>query len=101
MVAFDELPGLILALDGRPVGEAWFSALDDARSASGIRDACREGTVEAPIVFFTRPPTRVDLRALESCGVDLLSGYSPVVIDAWSPTLTMYLPAHRTVRTSE
>jgi hypothetical protein len=92
MMVFDEIPGLILALDGRPVGEAWFSAIDDARSAAGIEDACREELPGFPILFFTRAPTPADVDALNSCGVDLVGGYSPVVVDGWNPTLTMYLP---------
>ena len=37
VMAFDEMAGVVLLLDGRSVGEAWYSRIDPARTAAGIR----------------------------------------------------------------
>ena len=35
VMAFDEMAGVVLLLDGRSVGEAWYSRIDPARTAAG------------------------------------------------------------------
>ena len=40
VMAFDEMPGLVLLLDARTPGEAWYSATDRDRTAAGIRSSC-------------------------------------------------------------
>jgi hypothetical protein len=81
VLPFDELPGLVLLLDGRPMGEAWYSASDHERTWSGIRASC--DLVErshSAIVVFARKPQNGDLRALGACGLvlkdDPLAGHA-------------------------
>jgi hypothetical protein len=71
--AFDEMPGLVLALNGTSVGEPWYSAIDQTRTAAGIRSACARGPIAAAhaVVLFSRAPRAVDEGALASCGLVL------------------------------
>jgi hypothetical protein len=78
-MAFDEMPGLVLALDGRPAGEGWYSAIDHERTAAGIRHDC-EGAhpwwgSRAPVLLFNRPVTATEISALSSCGLDFTTDY--------------------------
>lgn len=74
VMAFDELAGLVLLLDGRSVGEAWYSRLDPERTAAGIRRYC-ENAAEPwarglPVVISDRPLGPTELDALATCGLD-------------------------------
>ncbi|HPZ49492.1 MAG TPA: hypothetical protein PLA44_06505 [Propionibacteriaceae bacterium] len=88
MMAFDELAGWVLVVNGRTVGEAWYSALDPERTALGIEAACRESgplTSEKPIILFNRAPIASDDRALRACGLDRDKDYRK--LDAVPPAL--------------
>ncbi|RNL79065.1 hypothetical protein [Nocardioides marmorisolisilvae] len=83
ILGFDEMAGFVLALDGRSVGEAWYSALDHHRTRVGIEDACSRPNPFAgrrPVVLFDRDPEPEDLTALRSCGIDLGVGYRLVLV---------------------
>jgi hypothetical protein len=71
--AFDEMPGLVLALNGTSVGEPWYSAIDQTRTAAGIRSECAKQPIAAAhaVVLFSRDPRPVDEGALASCGLAL------------------------------
>ena len=72
VLPFDELPGLVLLLDGRPVGEAWYSASDHIRTRAGIRASCDVvAKSNAVVVVFAREPQEGDRDALRTCGVVL------------------------------
>jgi hypothetical protein len=95
MMAFDELPGLIAFLDGRSVGETWYSASDRKRSAANITDACHRGNPwgkRQPIIFYNRRPGTEDLAALHSCDIDLFQDYRAVQVRGFKPPLTIYIP---------
>lgn len=84
VLAFDEMAGYVLALDGRSVGEAWYSAIDHHRTYVGIRDACADTdpfAARRPVVLFDRAPERSDIKALGNCGVDLTVGYKVTLIE--------------------
>lgn len=95
VMAFDELAGLVLLLDGRSVGEAWYSAIAPERSAVGIEDACTAGPPwgdRLPVLIFSRPVLAVDRQALASCDLDLSTGYTVTVLTSFDPVLSIYLP---------
>lgn len=94
VAAFDELSGLVLLLDGRSIGEPWYSASDHARTAAGIRAECGlKPLTRPPIVIFDRRPGTGDLRALASCGVNLDHDYSAIPIQHHGTLLTVYRPS--------
>jgi hypothetical protein len=79
IMAFDEIPGVVLALDGRPVGEAWYSASDPSRTAANIRAECPAGQgpwgARRPLLLFDRTPTDTEFGALEACGLSFVRDY--------------------------
>ncbi len=79
MMAFDTMAGIVLLLDARPVGEAWYSAAFPQRSAAGIRRACADGTPwwgdRKPLVLFNRKVTNLERRALAACDLSLTRDY--------------------------
>lgn len=96
VIAFDKMPGIVLLLDGRPVGEAWTTARDPARMVAAARAACQHRSrwwgPRLPIVLFNRPATALDTRVLESCGLHLATEYAPLP-DAWRTTgIAVYVP---------
>ena len=96
IMAFDELSGVVLLLDGRPVGEGWYSAIDHERTAAGIRAECRDGNPwwgsRAPILLFNRPVTETELAALRSCGLDFASDYRLLAAREETLGLEVYVP---------
>ena len=78
-MAFDEMAGMVLLLDGRSVGEAWYSRIDPARSAAGIRSVCTRarpvGRARSRSSSSTGCRRRVDRSALRACGLSLADDY--------------------------
>jgi hypothetical protein len=79
MMGFNEQPGIIFALDGRSVGEAWYSNVDPQRTAAGIRAACPDGRgpwgSRPPILLFSRAASGTETAALKACGLELARDY--------------------------
>jgi hypothetical protein len=96
MMGFDEMSGLILALGGRPVGEAWYSRIDRARSAAGIRADCAGGHPwwgqRLPIILFDRPVSDSETAALQACGLSLANDYRLLPFQEDGMNLTIYVP---------
>lgn len=98
MMGFDGLSGVVLLLDGRPVGEAWYPGGEFAvRSAAGIRRACEDGDPwwgdRTPLVLFNRPATRREHRALASCDLSLAEDYRVLTFPGIrGGDLTIYVP---------
>jgi hypothetical protein len=98
MMGFDEIGGVLLLLDGRPVGEAWASAADRPRTADGLRGACRGGApwwgTRWPVLVFRRPVTEIETRALADCGIQFASDYALVasVSEVANISLSVYAP---------
>jgi hypothetical protein len=97
MMGFDEIPGILLALDGRVVGEAWASASDVARTAEGLRASCRDGKPwwgsRWPILLFRREVTGTEIAALRDCGIDFATDYRLVAPPRQTMNLSVYVPA--------
>jgi hypothetical protein len=97
MMGFDGLAGVVLMLDGRPVGEAWYSGSIPSRSAAGIRRACENGHPwwgdREPLVFFNRPETRRERVVLRGCGLSLRDDYRLLTFaGVRGGTLHVYVP---------
>jgi hypothetical protein len=96
IMAFDEMPGIVLLLGGRPVGEAWYSAIDDARTAAGIRSQCHGGHgwwgSRDPVLLYNRPPRATDIAALDYCGLNLNTDYRMIAPSSATMGLRIYLP---------
>ena len=96
MMGFDEIPGIVLLLGGRPVGEAWYSAIDDARTAAGIRSQCPDGHgwwgARNPVLLYNRPPQATDIAALSYCGLNLTTDYRMLAPSSATMGLRIYLP---------
>ncbi len=95
-MAFDELPGLVLAMDGRPVGEAWYSQIDPGRTAANIKAECANGNrpwgARPPILIFNRQVTANELGALESCGLNFEKDYRLLAPAETTLGLGVYVP---------
>lgn len=96
MMGFDELAGILLVLDGRPVGEAWYSASDRVRTADGIRSACKDGKPfwgsRLPLMIFRRAVSNTEIEALESCGLRFATDYRVFATRQETMGLTVYVP---------
>lgn len=96
IMAFDEMPGVVLLLDGRPVGEAWYSAIDHARSAAGIREECRDGPgwwgQRRPLLLFRRPVTQTEVDALHACGLSFAGDYRLIAPEKQTMGIQVYVP---------
>jgi hypothetical protein len=96
IMAYDEMAGIVLILDGRPVGEAWYSAIAPERTATGVRKVCADGRgwwgTRSPILIFRRPVTRVEVDALTSCGLDFATDYRLLAPPAETLGLQVYVP---------
>ena len=79
MMGFNGKPGIIFALDGRSVGEAWYSHVDPQRTAAGIRAACPDGKgpwgSRPPILLFSRAASSTETAALKACGLEFARDY--------------------------
>ena len=74
VVVLDEIAGLVLLTEGRPLGEPWTSALAPDRLAAGITAACdgqKWTGARQPIVLAWRSVPRGVTDALAACGVRL------------------------------
>ncbi len=95
IMAFDELSGVVFAMDGRSVGEAWYSASDPARTRAGITWACDSEPPWAdslPLLLARRELSGADEDALSGCGLDLGRDYAPWSTVPGAPWLTVRLP---------
>ncbi len=96
MMAFDEMAGLVLLLDGRPVGEAWYSATDLPRSAAGIIATCSEpgwwGEERGPLVLIRRAAAESDIEAIRACGYDFPADFTSLAVPGGPPGVGVYVP---------
>ena len=93
-LAFDEMAGLVLLLDGRSVGEAWYSAVDPARTAAGIESDCPTLTSDpdGPVLLFQRPAGEEEVEALAACGLDFSADFTLLRVPHGPPSLAVYVP---------
>ncbi len=96
MMGYDEMAGIVLALGGRPVGEAWYSATDHRRTAQAIAAQCPGGAgpwgSRLPLVLTVRTIQPVDRRGLLACRVDLAADYRILSLQDVYPHLFVYVP---------
>jgi hypothetical protein len=96
MMGFDEMSGILLALDGRPIGEAWASASDHERTAAGLRASCRGGqpwwSSRWPLLLFNRGVTNTEIAALRDCGIDFAKDYRLLAPPAQTIGLSVFVP---------
>ncbi|GIJ64135.1 hypothetical protein [Virgisporangium aurantiacum] len=96
IMAYDEMAGIVLLLDGRPVGEAWYSAIAPDRTAAGVRKECSDGRgwwgTRSPVVILHRPITQVEIDALRSCGLDFATDYRLLAPPGETLGLQVYVP---------
>lgn len=96
IMGFDEMAGIILVLDGRPVGEAWYSASDLLRTAEGIKSVCKDGKpfwgARLPILIFRRALASTDLDAFKACGLSFHTDYRLVAPQQETMGLAVYVP---------
>lgn len=101
MLAFDKMAGIVLMLQGRPVGEAWVAPKERERTAAGIEEVCRHGPPWAadrqPIIILNRPISEVEITALRACDLDFETGYRLLAPVEDTIKLQVYVPrAERT-----
>lgn len=79
ILAFDKMAGLVLMLQGKPLGEAWVAPKERARTAAGIEEACRDGRPwppdRPPIIILNRRISDVEITALRACALDFQADY--------------------------
>ncbi len=95
VMGFDTMAGLVLVLDGRPVGEAWYPARDPVRTAAGIESECRGKPLtgnRTPILLFNRPVRPAEVRVLRRCRLDLATDFRLVQAPGLTPGLSVYVP---------
>ena len=96
VMGFDGLAGVVLALDGRSVGEVWYGSRDPARIAYGVRAECQDREPwwgdRAPILLFNRAIRPNELAVLQSCGLDVATDYQIIAPSEVTMGLTIALP---------
>lgn len=104
IMGFDEMAGIVFLLDGRPVGEAWYSASDLLRTADGIRSVCRGGKPfwgeHAPLLVFRRQVAASDIDALRSCGLSFSADYRMIAPMHETSGLAVYVPVNEATKGS-
>jgi hypothetical protein len=82
VMAFDEMAGLVLLLDGRSVGEAWYSQADPERTAAGIIRYCEDSRSlwadGLPVIVSDRELGPTEYEALTACGLDTTADFRPM-----------------------
>ncbi len=104
ILALDKMAGIVLMLQGKPVGEAWISPRERARTAAGIEETCRNGPPwdagRPPILILNRRISQLDITALRSCGLDFHADYELLAPAKDTIKLQVYVPrAERAART--
>lgn len=97
VMALDKMAGIVLVLDGRSVGEAWYAPEDPARTAAGIAAQCVHGPPwppdRAPVLVVNRPLRPEDRRLLAPCGLDPYRDYRLLAPARETGGLTVLVPA--------
>lgn len=102
IIALDKLAGIVLLLRGRPFGEAWVAPKERERTAAGITEVC--STKEPwpgnrqPLLFFNRPVGQLEIKALQSCGLDFKVDYKLIAPPATTMNLQIYVPTAELAR---
>jgi hypothetical protein len=96
MLAFDKMAGIVLILQGKPVGEAWVAPKERNRTAAGIEEACRHGQPwspgRPPIILLNRRISDVEITALRACALDFTADYELLAPPQRTIKLQVYVP---------
>jgi hypothetical protein len=96
ILAFDKMAGLVLMLQGKPVGEAWVAPKERNRTAAGIEEACRHGQPwspgRPPIILLNRRISDVEVTALRACALDFTTDYELLAPPRKTMNLMVYVP---------
>jgi hypothetical protein len=96
ILAFDKMAGLVLLLQGRPVGEAWVAPKERNRTAAGIEEACQHGQPwnpgRPPIILLNRRISDVEITALRACALDFTADYEQLAPPQKTMNLLVYVP---------
>jgi hypothetical protein len=96
MMGFDEISGIVLAMDGRVIGESWAAGGDYERTSEGLRASCRGGhpwwTTRRPVLIFGRGVSQVERKALADCGIDFDKEYKQLP-STQTVGYSVYVPA--------
>jgi hypothetical protein len=97
VMAYDMVAGVVLILDGRPVGEAWVSPYDPVHAAVSMRADClrsdRSWGQRAPILLFTHPVTAIEVETLRVCGYNFDTDYRLLAPPEQTLLLHVYVPS--------
>jgi hypothetical protein len=104
ILAFDKMAGLVLMLEGKPVGEAWVAPKERARTAAGIEEVCKHGQPwdpnRPPIILLNRKMSDVEITALRACLLDFQADYRLLAPAQQTMDLQVWVPkAEQAVRT--
>ncbi|WP_405065945.1 hypothetical protein OG558_29585 [Kribbella sp. NBC_01510] len=96
ILAFDKMAGIVLMLQGKPLGEAWVAPKERSRTAAGIEEVCRNGppwgASRPPIIILNRPISDVEVTALRACGLDFQADYTLLAPAKDTIKLQVYVP---------
>jgi len=102
ILAFDKMAGLVLMLQGKPVGEAWVAPKERTRTAAGIAEACQHGQPwspgRPPIILSNRRISDVEVTALRACGLDFTADYELLAPPRKTMNLQVYVPRNERAR---
>ncbi|MEV0285548.1 hypothetical protein AB0H36_15665 [Kribbella sp. NPDC050820] len=104
ILAFDKMAGLVLLLQGKPVGEAWVAPKERNRTAAGIEEVCRDGQPwspgRPPVILLNRAISDVEITALRACALDFTADYELLAPKQKTMNLQVYVPrAERDTKT--
>ena len=90
------MAGLVLMLQGKPVGEAWVAPKERNRTAAGIEETCRHGQPwspgRPPIIVLNRRISDVEITALRACALDFTADYELLAPPQKTMNLLVYVP---------
>ncbi len=96
ILAFDKMAGIVLMLQGKPVGEAWVAPKERSRTAAGIEEVCRNGrpwdASRPPIIILNRRISDIEITALRACGLDFETDYTLLAPAKDTIELQVYVP---------
>ena len=104
ILAFDKMAGLVLMLQGKPVGEAWVAPKERNRTAAGIEEVCRHGQPwspgRPPIILLNRRISDTEIAALRACALDFTADYELLAPPQKTMNLLVFVPRNeRAIKT--
>lgn len=95
MVAYGALADAVVLLNGRPVGNAWFTFFDEGLQTADLKSACAGGHPwgrRLPLVLADRTLTDDEHAGLSACDLDLSRDYRRVDLADLGADYWVYVP---------